>query len=310
MKQKVIWLGLVFICSSCIKEIDFSVGDVPKRLVINSVLEAYQTIDVRVSGLQSILDTSILFIDNAQVILAEENEEFDTLRYIANGKYVSTIFAKPGKAYHLTVKAEGYPTVFATDTVPFKTLIKGATRKESMTVDEDGNPHIDYTLSFDKQTGKTNYYELFFVEQFLSQDSLYYIYYESMAASIDPLILSSGTTDFNFHTFLFNDASLTTNEYTLKMKMINATSPGGDFKNPIVTIRDDVHAAVLRTGSHAYYDYRNSWEKHQYFKNDSITKDDFIYVPLMGEPQDMYSNIENGLGIFVAFSQDYYFFNQ
>jgi hypothetical protein len=309
MKQKAIWLGLVFICISCIKEVNFNVEDVPKWLVINSVLEANQPINVKVSGLQSILDTSILFIDNALVILDEEDDETDTLSYLSNGNYESTIYAKSGKAYHLTVKTEGYPTVFATDTVPYKTMIKWATKKESMTVDEDGTPHIDYTLSFDKQTGTTNFYELFFVDQW-KHDSMYVIDYESIAAGIDPIILASGTTDYNFTTYLFNDASLSTVNYTLSMKMVHATSSGGEFKNPIVTIRDKAHAAVLRTGSRAYYEYRNSWEKHQHFKNDSIQSGDFIFVPLMGEPQDMYSNIENGLGIFVAFSQDFYLFNE
>jgi hypothetical protein len=308
MKKKAIWFGLACICCSCIKEVNFNVEDVPKQLVINSVMQAYQPVSIRVSGLQSILDTSILFIDNALVILSEDDDEVDTLRLISKGIYESYIYPKPGKAYQLTVKVEGYPTVFATDTVPFKTIIKGATMKESITVDEYGNPHTDYSIAFSRQPGKINFYELFFAYQ-RKHDSIYVIDYESMAASIDPLILSSGTTDYNFHTFLFNDASLTTNEYTLSMKMIRGLTGGGNFKNPVVTIRDNSHAAVFRTVSRAYYEYRNSWEKHQHFKNDSIRTEDFIFVPLMGEPQDMYSNIENGLGIFVAFSQDFYLFN-
>jgi hypothetical protein len=258
MKHAPIFLVLFCLLNSCIKEVNFTVEDVPKQLIINSVLQAYQPVSVRVSGLQSILDTSILFIDNALVILSEDDNEVDTLRFISKGIYESYIYPKPGKSYHLKVKAEGYPTVFATDTVPYKTMIKRATMKESMTVDEDGTPHIDYTLSFDKQTGTTNFYELFFVNQW-KYDSIYQIYFETTAASIDPIILASGTTDYNFTTYLFNDASLTTNEYTLAMKMVNVISPGGEFKNPIVTIRDKAHAAVLRTGSHAYYEYRNSW---------------------------------------------------
>jgi len=309
MKTSLFFIGIILILTSCIKEVDFRVSEVPKQLVINSVLQAYQPVKVKVSGLQSILDTSLLFIDNAIVMVAEEGGNIDTLSYLSKGNYESTIYCEPGKAYHLTVKAEGYPTVFAADTVPYKTMIKRATMKESMTVDEDGRPHIDYTISFEKQTSSTNFYELFFVNQW-KHDSIYQIYFESTAASVDPIILASGTTDYNFTTYLFNDASLTTNEYTLAMKMVNAISPGGEFKNPIVTIRDKAHAAVLRTGSRAYYEYRNSWEKHQHFKNDSIQSGDFIFVPLMGEPQDMYSNIENGLGIFVAFSQDFYLFNE
>ena len=137
-------------------------------------------------------------------------------------------------------------------------------------------------------------------------DSLFAIYYVFNAVSIDPLILSSGTNDYNHKTFLFNDVDLPHGEYTIKMKMNCWLTPGGNFPEPVITLKDNASAVVLRTVSRAYYDYRNSWETHKHFKNDSTKIEDFIYVPLIGEPQEMYTNIENGLGVFVSFSEDYF----
>ncbi len=301
---------LLLLLTSCIQEVDFKVDTVPQKLVVNSVITVYQPIEVNVSGLQSILDTSQLFIDNATVIVSEEEGDTDTLSYLSNGNYKSDIYGEPGKVYRLTVQAKGYPTAFACDTIPIRINIKNASESNSITVDEDGIQHEDITVTFLRSAEKTNYYELFFIEQyvdFFDSITYYYFNYTSDAVSLDPIILASGTTDYNYTTFLFNDANIAHEEYTIAMKMYGyMTSGGGRYSKPIITLQDNIHAAVLRTVSKAYYDYRNSWVKHQRFKNDSTQVEDFIYVPLIGEPQEMFSNIENGLGIFVAYNQDYF----
>lgn len=310
MRIKIILLCSVLSFTSCIKEVDFNVDTVPQKLVVNSVITVYQPIEVNVSGLQSILDTSQLFIDNATVIVCEEGGDTDTLSYLSNGNYKSNIYGEPGKVYRLTVQAKGYPTAFACDTIPVRINIKNASERKSATVDEDGIQHEDLTVTFLRSAEKTNYYELFFVEQdadIIDSTTYYYFNFTSDAVSIDPIILASGTTDYNYATFLFNDANIAAEEYTIAMKMHGYISAGGGgYTKPIITLQDNIHAAVLRTVSKAYYDYRNSWDKHQRFKNDSTKVEDIIYVPLIGEPQEMFSNIENGLGIFVAYNQDFF----
>ncbi|NLU39739.1 MAG: DUF4249 domain-containing protein [Bacteroidales bacterium] len=306
MKIEIILVFLLLTFASCIKEVDFNVGNVPQRLVINSVMEAYNPITVNVSGLQSILDTSLLFINNANVIIEEEGGNTDTLDYTSNGDYVSSIVSMPGRIYRLVVEASGYPTVFSCDTVPLRVNIKYASKKESVTLDEEGSPHNDFSVTFSPIEDKINYYELFFMNQRRNEDLNYNFDFEASAVSIDPLIQASGTADYNSITYLFSDATVSESEYTIAMKMINYITGGGEYAKPIITGTVRVHAAVLRTVSKAYYDYRCSWEKHQCYKNDSTKIEDIIYVPLIGEPEEMYSNIENGLGVFVAYNQDYY----
>jgi hypothetical protein len=298
-----------FLLSSCIKEVDFEVDYVPKRLVVNSVMAAYRQITVNVSGLQSIFDDSLPFIENATVIIEEVGGNTDTLQYISKGNYLTKMFCFPGKVYKLMVEAEGYPTAFSCDTVPMGTSIKYALERESSTVDEDGMPHCDIWVTFAPNKGQINYYELFFIDQFATSSGEYNTHLLSLDVSVDPLISASGTSDFNHYTYLFNDAMIEESEYAIFMKMQRAYSGGGIYPQPVIHDRERAYAAVLRTVSKAYYDYRGSWEKHQYFKNDSRKVEDIIYVPLIGEPQEMYSNIENGLGIFVAYSQSYYVLN-
>jgi hypothetical protein len=309
MKPKISLPFVLLLFSSCIKEIDYHVDKAPAQLVVNSVIAAYHPVVVNISSLQSVFDDSLQFIPDATVVLSEEGGETDTLNYTTNGNYQSYIYGKPGKGYRLIVKANGYPTVAATDTVPQKVTINSATKKKSFTLDDTGTPHNDFTVSFTKQTAKTNYYELFFVNQsYHKLDSTYKINYESLTATIDPIILASGTTDFNGYTFLFNDSMVAIGEYTISMKMINGTTGWGSFKDPVITLRDNANAVVLRTVSRAYYTYRSSWLKHTYGRVTNPEFEDYFYFPLLGEPQDMYSNIENGLGIFVTYNQDLSFY--
>jgi hypothetical protein len=302
-------LPLLVILSSCIKQLDYQVDEVPKKLVINSIIECFHPITVNVSCLQSILDTTLFFVNNAKVILKEEGGDIDTLNYISQGNYVSYIYGKPGKYYQLTVEGEGFPTAFAIDTIPILVPINKASTKESITVDQYGDPETDFTVSFSKKHGKTNYYELFFILQSKSYiDSLYTISFLSEIVNVDPLILETGLTDFNSASFLFSDASIADGDYTISMRMISGLYYGGNYKEPIITIRDDANAVVLRTVSKAYFDYRCSWEKHKYFKNDIAKVESWTLIIMQGEPQEMYNNIENGLGIFVSYNQSAYLF--
>lgn len=309
MKNTKSILFLFIILSSCIKELDYQVDEVPKQLIINSIIASSQPITVNVSCLQSILDTSLSFIGNANVIIEESGGEIDTLNYESEGNYVSYLFGKPGKFYQLTVIAEGFPSVFAIDTVPILVPIHNASKEQSLTVDQYGDPHADFTVSFSKKSGICNYYELFFVKQFRNHiDSLFSIYYWSDAVNIDPLVLESGITDFKSATFLFSDATIADGEYSISMKMIDGLYNGGIFKDPVVPEKDNVDAIVLRTVSKAYYNYRCSWEKHRYFKNDIAKVENWTQIIMAGEPQEMFTNIENGLGIFVAYNQDAYLY--
>lgn len=172
-------------------------------------------------------------------------------------------------------------------------------------MDQYGDPHTDFTITFIKQAGKTNYYELIFAEQnYNSLDSLYDIKFQSDPVNIDPIILKSGITDFNCVTFLFSDDVINDGEYTIRMKMISGFNAGYSSKIPLISRNVKTSAAVFRTVSKAYFDYRCIWEKHKYFKNDITKVENWTQIIMPGEPQEMFSNVENGLGIFVSYNQD------
>jgi hypothetical protein len=185
-------------------------------------------------------------------------------------------------------------------------IIRG-TKGESITIDEDGISNVDYAFSFNKSMGQDNYYEFFIVKQsWHKRDSTYWVSFFADEVIIDPLILSSNSNEFNFCTYLFNDFAIDRGLYTVNMKMNKFLVYSGEYKFPLLrNAPEKCEAIVLRTVSRAYYKYRNSWVRHVYFQNNDEKVEDIIYLPLAGEPQEMYSNVKNGYGVFVAYNQDY-----
>jgi len=67
------------------------------------------------------------------------------------------------------------------------------------------------------------------------------------------------------------------------------------------TSKDNPPFVVLRNVSKSYYQYRRQWTAHQFLQSRERTVDLSFF---RGEPINMFSNINGGLGIFVAYSQD------
>lgn len=306
MHYKYLLLFLLFL-PACIKQVDIEIEPDFDRIVVNSVFGCYEKLEVKVSSLQSILDTSNVVINDAIVVI-EINDRVDTLEYNYSDKiYQSKLYPSPGDVINLKVCADEYQTALACDTMPLGVGIIEGAKEESITIGEDGFSNVDYAFSFYKNMGQDNYYEFFIVEQsWRKRDSTYWLSFFANDVIIDPLILSSNSNGFNFCTYLFNDFAIDKGLYTVNMKMNNSLGNSGKYKFPLLRDTPErCEAIVLRTVSQAYYKYRNSWVKHVYFQNNHEKVEDVIYLPLVGEPQEMYSNVKNGYGVFVAYNQDY-----
>jgi len=67
------------------------------------------------------------------------------------------------------------------------------------------------------------------------------------------------------------------------------------------------HYVELRSVSRAYYLFRKSWIRHTFNRGPSFTRFEIDYIydtRLIGDPVEMYSNIEGGLGIFASYVVD------
>jgi hypothetical protein len=307
LKFNALFLFAVFF-SACVQQVDFEIKDVRSQLVVNAVVEGNNDIIVHVSSLQTMVDTTSAVIENATVII-DINKRVDTLLYNpSDGFYHTHLCALPGDVLRLSVWVDGYPEVTACDTMPHSIKILDASLQESLTIDEFGDYHDDYTLTFEKESGMLNYYEFFMVfHSWDAEDSVCSISFPVDAVTVDPLISSSNSNEFNFCTYLFNDAALSEGRYTLRMKMNKGRRGSGEYNFPLLrNCPKKCRAVVLRRVSRAYYDYQNAWGKHIHHQNNDEKIDDIIFLPLIGETSEMYSNVENGFGVFVTYNQDYF----
>lgn len=291
---------------SCIKELEYTVKETPKVLVLNGVLKANHPITVHVSGLQSVLDTTLNLINDALVILQENGVVIDTMRSKGMGYFHTQKLAFPGNVYKLRVSADGYQTVFATEMVPLQTLIAEARSSISDTFDEDGNQNTEYVIKIKDIPTHESYFDFFIVEEIFTSDSVFHLRFTSSLFISDPLFEEAGVNDNLYFSFLFNNKSINSQDYTLKFTARPyGTGSYTTYKESLFFNKMIGDVAVLRTISKSYFDYRLSWSKHKMFQNDSMKIEYLITLPLLGEPSEMYSNIENGLGVFIAYNQHY-----
>jgi len=269
------------------------------------------TLNLRpLSALQSIFDTTSLFIDDATVCI-HSGDDIDTLTSRGDGNYLSQWSAKEGAIYALTVKKDGYLQAFATDTVPYFSRIIEASEVQTSELDEYGWPIYEYSVTFECDTTNPQLYELMFIEQLILKDEgIYQLSFMPYETEVDPIISQAGINDISA-TYFFSSTGIPSSLYTLKMKMQAGTSSGGLFTEPIIqTGKINVNAVVLRTVSQAYLDYRVAWEKHNMLMNDSSVIENLILVPLIGQQPEMFSNIENGRGVFVSYCQSYFILDE
>ena len=120
----------------------------------------------------------------------------------------------------------------------------------------------------------------------------------------DPVLIQEAGLDYYPSSFVFSDASFPGKQY--QVKLLFQTGHRGSYPN--MTPNDTW--VVLRSVSKEYYQYMKSWHKHSFQQNTgrkiegSLDSYDYISVLLKGDPVPLYSNIENGIGIFAGYSED------
>ena len=124
----------------------------------------------------------------------------------------------------------------------------------------------------------------------------------------DPVLRADSELDFSPETYIFSDDYFNGNNYTMINKFLSM-SVSGKYDQPIVPTEKDSYA-ILRTTTSVYYNYRKYWLRHSNNQQIGIRVEEPLFMSLIGEPVPMYSNVENGYGIFAAYNQTYYKLNE
>ncbi|MBN1769136.1 MAG: DUF4249 domain-containing protein [Prolixibacteraceae bacterium] len=340
-KYVILTIALSVVLNACMKEVEFDEKIIESKLVVNGFVCADSLIKVQlavshpITGVQKRTE----WIDNATIKLyidGEFSEELQNVKIEYNeeefydnysnssadmpeSEYQSiTTIAQAGKIYKIEIECDGFEMAWAETTIPEKVIID-TVRTEIKEVIEYGyteNRKFYYTKFSDPQTEK-NYYRIALSNsrgyretiwndttyQYEIVDSIKRVYvsynFDPYIQSDDPLL--NGNEDADDYLFmgpdneykLFNDDlingqdyELSFNEYYYNYGDENTMEIEGEFEHSNIR---------LMTLSREAYLYIKSSYEHMYYDEDFLS-----------EPVQVYTNINNGIGIFAGYSFDEY----
>ena len=293
MKRLFFLLSIPLVYISCEKVIPFD-GDVnTPKLVINSVFESDSTFKVHVSSSRSVIDTaSFNNIDDAIVSIKDDNENIiETLNHIENGFYKGQTFPQENQTYILEVNHPDYADITASDSLPSPITINSV--DTSTIIDPINGNRLQISMNFDDPENTQNYYliETYSVNEYLLIKNSDTIEYELDTTKqfmvLTDEVFQNGGSPWR-EQGLFNDLLFNGQNKTLELEIPNdswsGSEDGYDWSYQTLTLRLYLHNITL-----SYYYYRTSLELFQNASGNPFA-----------QPVQVYSNIENGFGVFAG----------
>jgi len=187
--------------------------------------------------------------------------------------------------YHLSIDYPNYSSLTAIDQVPKPVSLSGI-HIDTMSLSE-GN--ILLTANFKEPVGQVNYYHLLLFHEVVSGRTQSNGFVENKDVNLEPLPIISipvnlpnATFDNNQVGILFSDENIDGQALQLKLKAVINELEMGMFPKIV---------GELRTVSENYYQYHTSLARQLESKDRPFS-----------EPVSVYTNIENGVGIFAGYS--------
>ncbi len=286
----VLFTGLLLL-NGCEKEIDINIPEKDKKIVLNGLINTDSLFSVNVSKSLNILDVEdVKYLDNATVSIYENGNFIEELNYISGGNYKSSFFvSSEGKTYKVKVDVPEMQSASAETFIP-EASISDLTIDTITTIYEEefySYKGLKCNIGFNDLSNEENYYWFCITGKraHYEWDSVNHeeiITYEQgniYFNSNDPVIESwvSGGYGFIFSDKLFNGSNIDFNIYLEKYMLYDLDTNVLHFN--VNSISED------------FYLYAATYNSHMEAQNDPFT-----------EPVQVYSNIENGYGIFAGYS--------
>jgi hypothetical protein len=285
-------IAFTILLNSCIREIPLEMPDSSFQLAVSSIIYPEKLISLHVSYVNLFAGSSDV---KAPVILGislkEDGILVDNLKGQGPEIYSST-YPKEGSTYELTVTTD-HETVTSHTIIPSKVLISKADYRITGLISQEGDKIMELSVSWEDPPSQDDYYEL----QLLDSKKMPYWYY-AIEEIDDPILLQECDLDYRPGSFVFTDKKFSGETGTVNFRFPFSISSGHD------------KYVLLRSISEEYYHFMKSWYKHLYLQNTSMNvetiREDYNIFPLLfqGDPVPLYTNINQGLGVFAGFTGD------
>jgi hypothetical protein len=269
---------LTLALSSCKTLVTDDFPDFKSVPTVNSILVAGKPLAIEVSLTGGLDSLPLTTVNNATIDLYIDGVFTEQLGYIKYGTYTSTAIVEVGKEYKCKVIFPDQDTIVCSQTLPKPSPILKVEHINIAGRDEEGTTYPAVKLTFSNDLSERRYYEVV-------------IRYFQGAVDIlnitDPVLLNEGLP-----IALFSNELIQGSIYTMTLNYTNGeagSSNGGPFRTTLYPI-----VVELRSVSYDYYRYKKQYYLYTEGKNVEITKS------MTASP--LYSNIENGYGIFAGYS--------
>lgn len=289
--RKIIFFFMVILLFSCEKTLEFDFPESESVPVVNAL---FSDVDGMKLSLTQSYGMNNLHIDykllDAHVILLENDIFVDTL-VKDTSYYMSNHTLLAGNDYSIIADCDDFGEIRVDNSIPEKPIIISAEIIDSVFIELDGSVIFQLALEFADNPLTDDYYELMLFTKFYSDNEEMIdenIWTATLCEENDPVLLNENLLEFETHVIPFSDELLTRDNNAL----LNV-----NFTPPVINqILDFQLFIVFRHVSYDYYMYKKQAIKHFANQNNDIFNG-------MGQAVQMYSNVEDGLGIFAGFSQ-------
>ncbi len=288
--KKYFWIILLIFMFSCERELEYDFPDAPKKLVIHSLFTPDSVWSVSVFKLQHTLnkfDSLNYFVTDATVKLHKNGEYLETLEHTINGKYTSIKETKPEESanYYVEVSALGYPTATSeTETIPEQPSIKLISYLDYLAENLfDPDNEIEYL----KKTHAYTYTaELNFTDNLiLLLPEIKFVKYAVVGS-----IRNTGLSEGIINTLKIDKEINDSIQFTFSLFPANNYNCCNCFYEDVMLFNE--MDFIVCAMSDSYYLFNRDLENQVNSMND-------IFLA----SQNIYSNINNGVGIFAATSK-------
>lgn len=269
---------------ACEKEIELKSDEITPRIVVNSLFTANDTIHLNVSESRSVLyEGTLPNVTNATAKLFDGNGALiGVFSHLENGHY---ILADPlpvvGATYTLEVSAPGFETVTATSTTPAIIDITSIdTATQYLTY-----PQLQFDIAFNDDPAQKNYYgiritsEVYDIDPETEEKTLLY---KNAGFNSREFYIVNGYEDVDGEIYgselYFSDETFNgqTNIFTART-----------YLNELGEFQEGFFVVSIISMSEELFKYNVTFSKYQEAQGD-----------FFAEPVRVYSNVENGFGIF------------
>ena len=298
MKKLILFLSAIplLFFTNCTKQIEFDAQDIAPRIVVNSLFTNDSLWAANISRSVGVLEsTSYTSINDADVSIFDGNGvQVTTLSSQGAGLYTSPTGAMPvaDELYTIEVSAPGYTPVSATNRIPAAVQINSIDTVSS--TNSDGQTILETTINFQDPPANANYYmvEVLVKGTWISWEEDTVEFREPLEISCDDVNVET-VNRFSFdgfdNTYLYlmlKDENFDGEDYALSFSVINYA----ELKD--LQLFGEIR---LVNTSEAYFNYLKSFNMYQRASGNPFAT-----------PVQVYSNVENGMGIFAGGTLTYW----